>query len=344
MKSKIKLSSSKRKLISKEQCSVISYPLNVELSFSPWVYQCSDQELDPIAWLKVNKQEVLEKYKDNRGVLLRGFSIRDECAFLKLVQELSVQQLNYVDRSTPRSTIVDKVYTSTSYPKAQTIAQHNEGSYWQQWPEKLFFYVKQPANSGGETPFADVSQVLSHMPDKLRLQFEELGWMFLRHYGSGFGMSWQEAFQVEDKAELELILRDNQTKFSWCDVEILRTHKSYPAVHTHPISGNSLWFNHAAFFNSHSLSSDMREGLKGSLGSSLPTETFFGNGDVIPESAVKLINDLYEQFTIKFEWQKYDFFLLDNMSISHGRKSYEGERQVFVAMADPISSTEINNW
>ena len=63
--------------------------------------------------------------------------------------------LDYSYRSTPRTLVNGKIYTSTEYPAEQFIPLHNEMSYARDWAMKIWFYCIKPAAKDGETPIAD---------------------------------------------------------------------------------------------------------------------------------------------------------------------------------------------
>jgi hypothetical protein len=43
---------------------------------------------------------------------------------------------------------------------------------------------------------------------------------------------------------------------------------------------------------------------------------------------------LYEACAVRFDWQKGDVILLDNMLVAHARDPFEGPRKIVVAMGD----------
>ena len=63
--------------------------------------------------------------------------------------------LEYRDRTTPRTTEGNRIYTATVHPADQTISPHNEGTYWIRWAMKLYFCCLKAPHRGGETPLAD---------------------------------------------------------------------------------------------------------------------------------------------------------------------------------------------
>ena len=95
------------------------------------------------------------------GILFRGFEIGGQEEFQEFMSGLASEGLlEYRYRSTPRSQVAGKVYTSTEYPASQAIPMHNEMSYSRHWPLKIWFYCVKVAEEAGETPIADSPQGL----------------------------------------------------------------------------------------------------------------------------------------------------------------------------------------
>ena len=65
----------------------------------------------------------------------------------------------------------------------------------------------------------------------------------------------------------------------------------------------------------------------------LPRNTFYGDGQPIEIEVLNHIREVYNQEKIKFQWQKGDIMMLDNILTAHARETYKGERKVAVAMA-----------
>jgi hypothetical protein len=68
----------------------------------------------------------------------------------------------------------------------------------------------------------------------------------------------------------------------------------------------------------------------------LPFNTRFGNDDPIGEDVVQMINETYEAHTAREPWQVGDLMLVDNVRTAHSRESFQGPREVLVALADPL--------
>lgn len=296
-------------------------------------------DLTAAAWAAAAQELVADWFARHRALLFRGFAISEIGAFQDLVEATSVgEPLEYKDRSTPRPKVGDGVYVSTVYPAERTIALHNEGTYWTRFPKKIYFGALQVAETGGETPIADVRRVLGHLPTAVRERFADSGVLYVRNYNDGLGLPWQEVFQTGSRAEVEAYCRSHDIDWEWKDGDRLRTRQRRPALRRHPETGEEIWFNHAAFFHVSSLEPELRRTLLADLGEEgLPYNTYYGDGSTIEEEVVESIRDAYRRETVVFPWHPGDVLLLDNLCFAHGRRPYQGERQVVVAMMEAVA-------
>ncbi len=172
----------------------------------------------------------------------------------------------------------------------------------------------------------------------VRDRFVEKGWMYLRNFGSGFGLDWPTVFQTDDRGEVEEHCRRGGIECEWRPDGNLRTRAVRPAVAEHPVTGETVWFNHATFFHVSTLEPALRETLLEQFSQEdLPTNTFYGDGSPIEPEVLDSLRDAYRSETVRFPWQEGDLLLLDNMLVAHGREPFEGERLVLVGMAEPVS-------
>jgi amino acid adenylation domain-containing protein len=293
-------------------------------------------------WARSQKEQVGRLLMEHRAVLFRNFRVESvelfqECVLATCDGEL----LNYVDRSTPRPAVGNKVYVSTIYPSAETIQMHNEGTYWRTWPLKIYFCSLVTAERGGETPIADVRNVYHRLRSEVREKFLEKKVTYVRNYNDGFGLPWQETFQTKDKAEVEAYCKTNDIEFEWKEGDRLRTRQTRPAIRQHPLTGETVWFNHAAFFHVTSLAPQVRRELLAAFKEQdLPYNTYYGDGKEIEPEIVAEVREAYEQEKVIFPWQNGDVLLLDNMSMAHGRQPYTGKREVVVSMAEPFRAAQ----
>ena len=271
------------------------------------------------------------------GLLLRGFDVLGEQAFQQLVRGFGHELLNYEFGSTPRKAVEQGVYTSTEYPAHQVIPLHNEQSYTLQWPLKIWFHCVQPSAEGGETPIADSRLIYQRLDPALRQRFDDKRLMYVRNYGNGLDLPWEQAFNSEDRQVVEAFCRANRIDFEWKDDGELRTRQVCQATARHPLSQDLVWFNQAHLFHVSNLAPAVREGLLAVVDDplDLPRNVYYGDGSPLEDSALEEIRGVLDDCTLRFPWQQGDVLMLDNMLVAHGRASFKGARKVIVAMAEP---------
>src|SRR5215475_13843187 len=119
------------------------------------------------------------------AILFRGFGIRSQEMLEHAVREIGGRALDYVDGNSPRHKLGGGVYTSTEYPPEFFISLHNELSYSNRWPSRLFFCCVTPPRSGGETPLADSRAILARLPAEVRDAFVEKKVKYIRNLHGG---------------------------------------------------------------------------------------------------------------------------------------------------------------
>jgi alpha-ketoglutarate-dependent taurine dioxygenase len=197
------------------------------------------------------------------------------------------------------------------------------------------------ASEGGETPIADIRRIYARVSPSVRERFAERGWMYVRNFGAGFGLPWQSVFQTTDKTIVEEHCRKNGIEFEWKENDGLRTRAIRPAIHRHPRTGETVWFNHATFFHVTTLEPAVREMLRVEFSEiDLPTNSFYGDGSPIEDAVLEELREIYRSEEVVFPWQKDDVLMLDNMLMAHGRRPYAGERKILVGMAEPYGEAE----
>lgn len=304
----------------------------------PLVVRPRLQGLNLPAWAADNSEFVESNLKRYGGILFRGFEMSRQEDFAEFLTAIGLCRMEYIEGATPRTKLGDNIYTSTEYPADQSIALHNELNYVTTWPMKILFFCVTPAQSGGETPIADVRRVFDRIDPEVRGRFMEKGWMLMRNAGEGLSLPWQTTFHAATRDELEEYCRRAQVEFEWKEHDSLRTRQVRPAVARHPQTGEWVWFNHVAFWHVSSLEPAVREALLKVLKEEdLPYNTYYGDGAQIPNDVVAGLRAAYDAETIRFLWEKGDLLLLDNMLVAHGRSTFAGARRILAAMGDPNS-------
>jgi alpha-ketoglutarate-dependent taurine dioxygenase len=291
---------------------------------------------DLAQFLPARRREFEELLLDCGALLFRGFSLFDVAAFERAMDALSLPRMPYVYRSSPRTAVGARVFTSTEYPPQQSIGLHNENAFQRQWPLKIAFCCLVPARSGGETPIASVRNVTGRIPASIVDAFEARGVKYVRHYRRYVDLPWETVFQVQDRDALAEFCASSDIVHEWIDDETLRTSQVCQGVARHPVTGERLWFNQAAMFHSSSLGADAERSMVACFGRDrLPRQAYYGDGSEISVDDLEKVGAAFEAEAVVFRWEAGDVLLLDNMLVAHGRRPFKGERKVIAALLDP---------
>jgi alpha-ketoglutarate-dependent taurine dioxygenase len=310
-------------------------------SYMPLVAEPTIEGVELVGWACNNRRRIDEALIKCGAVLFRGFELSGIDEFEQLINALSDGEiLDYTYRSTPRTAISGKIYTSTEYPAHQFIPLHNEMAYSRSWPMRLYFLCSEPAEEGGETLIADSRIVFQRIHPAIVEKFARKQVLYVRNYGDGLDLSWQTVFQTADKSVVERYCIKAGIEYEWKDNSRLRTSQVCQAVIRHPETGEMVWFNQAHLFHISGLEPQVREALcAGFKKEDLPRNAYYGDGSEIELSALDDIREAYSLSSQKFHWRRSDVLLLDNMLVAHGRAPYVGPRKIVVGMAQPFSIT-----
>jgi alpha-ketoglutarate-dependent taurine dioxygenase len=304
----------------------------------PLVLRAAVGGLDLPAWVNANRGEVERQVLEHGAVLFRGFDVTSPAKFDNFMQVACGGALDYNERSSPRSRVSGNIFTSTDYPPKRSIFLHNEQSYNCTFPLRIVFFCLTRSPQGGETPIADTRKIFARIPKEIKERFLEKGYMYVRNFGDGFGLSWQTAFQTTERTAVEDYCRRNDIQFQWKNDERLRTSQVRRVAATHPRTGEPAWFNHLTFFHASTLEPDVRDLLLNQFDEeNLPNQTFYGDGSSIEPWVMDELRNAYLKEKVVFQWEQDDILMLDNMLASHGREPYVEPRRVLVGMAESLS-------
>jgi alpha-ketoglutarate-dependent taurine dioxygenase len=336
---KLKIGNIKRKYItvSTEELVKIN-PLLPQQSL-PLLIEPIIPELDLMIWANNNFDLIQTLLYKHGGILFRNFKINNLQQFEQFIKTTSERELlSYQDGSSPRTLLTENIYTSTDYPAEQSIFLHSELSYANTYPLKIYFHCVKPAREGGETPIADTRKIYNCLSNKIRDRFGEKQVMYVRNFGNGLGISWQQAFQTSNQKEVETYCQNNDIVMEWKSDRQLQTRQIHPAIINHPKTGELVWFNHATFFHISTLENKIRETLAKEFSElEFPYNTYYGDGSEIEAETLTAIRAAYQQETVTFSWQAGDILMLDNILTAHGRNPFIGSRQVVVGMAEAVN-------
>lgn len=305
----------------------------------PLVVQPNLEGLNLETWALQQRQWLETQLLQHGGILFRNFKINGVAAFEQFIQSVFGSLLDYSYRSTPRSTVSGKIYTSTEYPKDQFIPLHNEMAYSRSYPLKIWFYCVQPAAEGGATPIADSRKIYQKLDAKIKQKLIEKQIMYVRNYGGGLDLPWQTVFQTSQRQDVESYCRQAGIEWEWRSDDRLRTRQVCQAIAIHPVTGDRVWFNQAHLFHVSSLAPSVQKSLLTVVPlEDLPRNAYYGDGSAIEDAVLDEIREVYRQETVIFPWQQGDILMLDNLLTAHGRTPFVGPRRVVVGMAEPCQA------
>src|SRR5437667_2780027 len=291
---------------------------------------------DAPRWAAEHRDALRAAVVQHGSFLVRGLGLRDvagtEAVFRRLGSLMTEREA-----FAPRRRYSHGVYSSSKWPPNQHMCMHHELSYALEFPSLMLFACLTAPADAGATAVADAATVLQSLPTELIERCERVGWLLIRNYNDEIGASIAESFGSDDRSAVESYCRACAIKFEWCSNGALRTWQRRSAVVHHPRTGQRCWFNQIAFLSEWTMEPEVREYLVDIYGEDgLPFNTRFGNGDPIGADIVQVIDEVYEANTKRERWQTGDLMLVDNIRTAHARESFEGPREVVVAMADGV--------
>ncbi|WP_286760571.1 TauD/TfdA family dioxygenase [Salegentibacter sp. UBA1130] len=300
----------------------------------PYVWKSKGSEIQEIFKDDIKSVETL--LDKNGAILFKGFNVDNASKLSNVVDSFPGDTMNYISGNSPRTNIKEAVFSSTEYPPHAHISLHNEMSYANKWPKFLFFCCEVAPSKGGHTILADSRKILSSLSKDLITAFRERGVKYVRNLnnGNGFGLSWKQTFNTDNKKIVEQYCNDSGIKFKWSSDGSLQLVEDRPATIIHPQTGEEVWFNQVDQFHPSTHGSEIYHNLQQLFNNpeEMPQYAFFGDGQEISLAMLNEIREVSAENTRYFNWENGDLLLVDNILVSHGRDSFQGPRKVLVSM------------
>jgi len=307
----------------------------------PLVVEPTSPDVVLADWCATNREWVEEQLLHHGAVLFRNFNLPSPADFERAAKAVYGELFgDYGDL--PRNAAGEKIYESTPYPNDQMILFHCESSHLPSWPRKISFHCVTPAPVGGATPVFDTREVLKHLDPAVVEAFRTKGLMYVRNFSKGVDPTWEDFFHTTDKTKVEQLCRDAGSEFEWKKDGGLRIINRSKGIVKHPKTLEDLFFNQVQIHHIYCVDEETREGLRALFDEDdLPRNVYYGDGTPIPDEVMQHIGEVYEKVCVRFQWQKGDMIMCDNMSVMHARDTFEGPRQIVVAMGQMINADQL---
>jgi alpha-ketoglutarate-dependent taurine dioxygenase len=121
-----------------------------------------------------------------------------------------------------------------------------------------------------------------------------------------------------EQALTEVRQRDEGARVHEHGPEVIDFREVLPAVHTHPVSGEKVWFNgvhtnHRSYYV---------EAAHVDTSDGSPMDTSYADGTPITDETIAQVRAAYWRNSVAVRMQTGDVTFLDNMLVSHGRMSW----------------------
>jgi len=309
----------------------------VNASQLPVVYE-ADPDVDVPGWVRLHRDELRTDLVTHGAVLIRSSRRPD---FDALVTAFSDSPVDFKGGAAIRSRVSKTTYTASEYPEELEIRLHSEFCYSNDWPMLLFFQCDVALMRGGQTPIVDNRRVLAQLPQEIVEQFRDRELLYMRGYG--YNRTWRRSYETDSRAEVEEICAREGRRVEWFGEDNLRTFERRPAIATHPVSGEAVWFNFAHGFHISRMDDGVRAALSTSPDDSdeqlWPNNVYWGDGSEIDAETINTVQEVVERNTVQFDWRTGDTLIVDNMVCGHGRRSFSGPRRILLKMAESYLAT-----
>ncbi|XP_075634484.1 clavaminate synthase-like protein At3g21360 [Castanea sativa] len=274
--------------------------------------------------LKENKDWVEQMIINNSAVLLRGYNVEKAEDFNEILEIFGWEDIHYVGPA-PRTHVYKRVWTANEGPLSEFIYYHHEMVLIKECPKKVILFSEIPPPEGGETPFVPSFRVTERMLEEFPEAVEEIEEKGLKYTFTALskndtssmrGRGLEDTFGTSDCAEA-----DRRANALGMDLEWLPNGAVRATLGPRSLikvfdgrKGRRMWFNTVV-------------GMHGKEHSS----AMMADGTELPEHVVKRCEEIIEEESIQFKWEKGDVLFFDNMALLHGRRPSLPPRRVLVA-------------
>lgn len=314
-------------------------------------------------WIAVHRDAIEAEWIRHGALRLRGFAVQGPGDFEQVALALEPDLKNDYLGTSPRNALTRYVFSASELPPYFPISQHSEMSFLPSAPRKLFFHCTVAPEKQGETPTVDWRAVWRDLPQALRERFEQRGVRYIRNYDGPTSPKsgdlwqlkrWDEMFSTTDPEVAERKASEQGLRCEWLPQGRLRLVNERPATRVHPVTGETVWFNHTQVFHVAAAAleyhrirryqKNLRSAFFDALTAALtvlkqrrkaaidqPLHTTYADGGEIALADVRVLVDTIWKHLVIEPWRVGDMLAIDNRSTGHGRLPFKGPREVLVA-------------
>ncbi|STX28801.1 pyoverdine biosynthesis regulatory gene SyrP-like protein [Legionella beliardensis] len=257
------------------------------------------------------------------AIIFRNLPVTEASQFAYFIEKLSLGKFfSYVGGDSPRSKLMDGIYTSTEAPPKIYIPLHQELSYLQTYPKHIYFFCEIEPATRGETIIGDAREVYKQLDPKLVARFQDKKITYISHYYQKSKLmdlinhfarshkSWLEVFETTDPEEVMQFCKKSNIELHWLGKNWIELKHTMSPLLQHPITKETVWFNQAHLFDF----SPKLLGLLRFLAAKLVYfrrltrlhEVTFADGDKISRKDIYHIMDILDKCTASIPWKRGD--------------------------------------
>ena len=287
-----------------------------------------------LALISGHRDALKSELQQAGGLLFRGWGLKGAHDFEAALDAAQFKEMPYVGGAAPRSAVTGgRIMTANESPAHEKIPLHHEMAQTPNPPDYIFFYCNHAPGAGGATTLLDsrlAFETLLRIDPKLVERLDKEGVRYTRvmpyetDAGSPIGRSWRETFNVDSRSEAEIAMRNAKMSWEWLEGQNLKTQSSSTAA-----IGWDRQRQRRTFFNSVIAAftgwyDSRNDGAKA---------VHFGGGDPLSQTSIDTFLEATQNLQVNMPWEAGDMLWLDNRLILHARQPYEGDREVFAAIA-----------
>nr|ADN26242.1 Fe(II)/ 2-oxoglutarate-dependent oxygenase [Streptomyces coeruleorubidus]ADN65339.1 oxidoreductase [Streptomyces coeruleorubidus] len=286
----------------------------------------------PFSWLHDMAATIRDHMLLRGAVLIHGLPMDGPDSLAKARNALGIAGHTPTEAFNNRSDFGNGIFSPINWPNDRVICPFQESSFSRTFPSVVLTACITPPDGEGQSHLSDTRRIAGHLPAHLADRVRTGGWTMARSFHDGFGITWQEAFSVADRAALDELFETTGIKPEWLPNGTLYTVRHRPGFIDHPTTGEECWFNQISFLNAGNLDPVERDIMTDAFGKYLPMNTFFGDGSPLSDEDLTAIQHAYDSVRVGVPWRRGDLLITDNIIMAQGRSQFEGSPEFLIAL------------